>query len=1217
MFICLHIFALIEVSMNLFPRHLFPYVLFLCFVLVSCKPSDEPVEGSIATHLALSADPPSGSGYKNNLPVKFIATLVLDRTGAPPTGNVRFTFDGEENCIQPVPQSTSASIQIICEIDAVAGKHIITAQYDGNSGFAASNLDTIGYEVKEYPVKIDEFTIRNLPSPFVFGDTITFNVHIPKQQSMPPLVDPGVKPNGGTIQFSAEQTKTFFGIFKSTTKQNIDCKEGVKGNDDGTGATFECTYFVTPDFITSDPADQYSIVFKATYTGNDYYEAGATKSTDPVTIERIGGQFAADITPAAGSVIAGNVLEVDATLPPGEILFESTISPYLSVTDKDSHQTKAACNFFVPVNGTKNLKCLYTAPLLYSGSISYQIVYDGDHAHKKAISQSPIVVTLQPLYLLSINVDPVPQAVNVGSVLQVSGVLKRTSPVNKPKSPPNINNLQLQATTSSTPQDGDWVPLGACVSSGFHADDDDSYKFLCKYTTQSGNAQYTQFRLKYLNAGGDDPYTSDAYPLGSNLIKKISTDIKFAVMDAKGNPIEHAFVDQRVTLSMTIVGYSASVPIGDPVIMKNTQPMTDSECSVWNNKDGVYTCEYTITLSDVNDKKLIFSASLSDDDQKNYTIGQTTSASLEVQKHTVVLSKTKSFIAPSTAIWGTGTVKLTGYLTSDSCISGNEIRNNVKFLYTAQSKNTEITCTSLSVSCGPVVNDTVDTQVECLMSMDQNTDYRSDKYDISALFTGDTQYDAMAPQNIGQITLFPCSEQAPAATVDNFKNCLDADCALTINGCHFPATVNEVSLNISSVFTDINNPALLQAVPGPVPPEWYVSPTEIKKGNRALIVTCPIINGITKCQKFFPIADQFSIEGTFSFTISGEEVNGIPTSIIPVHVIDFPDIHNSVEKCGYSFNDPSFTTVQRIYDCSKRVPSYFAGRGTGNETSTAIPFTPSQPRCPNSQHNTSCNPDENWFLVGCPLSGDLNLCTWLTPVLHDDNPLLVQTAPEKELLSKKGTILGRPLRDFANRRFLWSGTLFSSPGKSEYLLGSAANYMWDPINKTCNYDDYYFRDSINYHRYATLNYFSLNPNTKCSMMCTATDKPHLSVCETSSPVLIQNDSFDWNLPSYPLALLITGGGNSACEKDGTQSKYSCLTPGSANVPTPAFRAFDIIPGFQKTLGLLTSSAADNNSCLATILNASGQNQKDVGGISPADPNSRYGVRCVTPANDMP
>lgn len=348
----------------------------------------------------------------------------------------------------------------------------------------------------------------------------------------------------------------------------------------------------------------------------------------------------------------------------------------------------------------------------------------------------------------------------------------------------------------------------------------------------------------------------------------------------------------------------------------------------------------------------------------------------------------------------------------------------------------------------------------------------------------------------------------------------------------------------------INQPALLQASAGAAPTNWYNTPVSCTQDGANLI-----------CDAFLPIASDFTITGTLGeqdLTLNVTVTNGLTPG--------------STTECGQIG-----TTVQRMFDCSQRVANY-AGFGNGDATFTA--FTGATPDCPTgtTTTNTACNPNKNWFLVSCP-DTDNQKCFWLSPVMNS----AVNAALAPDEFDSNGVAIST----YNGGRFLWSGKSFAGPhsdGTYNFFEANGNN----PHNAGTAYYDFYafvtngtmaslnvgggpfiYRPDVSGTPTPIMNVFNMTAYNLATFPKSVCTNPL-----STDPILLTGTTYQWQMPSYPMLMTLTGGystdvANADCEPGG--SDYESLPGGGkawCNIGTPksvqGFRAIDPVPGFDST-----------------------------------------------------
>lgn len=346
---------------------------------------------------------------------------------------------------------------------------------------------------------------------------------------------------------------------------------------------------------------------------------------------------------------------------------------------------------------------------------------------------------------------------------------------------------------------------------------------------------------------------------------------------------------------------------------------------------------------------------------------------------------------------------------------------------------------------------------------------------------------------------------------------------------------------------DPNFPALLETkdhIGQNIPSSWYVIKQSDDDKQDKLTLNCAVENSNIVCSGFAPVGQNFTMKGT----LSDDTGSAVSITLDDISVTPMPN-SDSTQLCG-QFG----TTHQRIFDCSMRVKNY-AGFGTGAGDNGFTPFTLGQ-----------SDPDQNWFLVSCP-GTDNQECFWLSPVMTKDNPSLANDEFDS---------LGHPMIDYSktddgrNGRLLWSGVskksydFFEANGKNPYKVPDAY-YDFYPENSAIPIRKDYIYNPLSTSTPRIL------PDDGVSEIYSAVQN-ETSLCSPASVsgdiTLLSGKAYEWQMPSYPMAFSLTGGGEyksgekTWCESENYPSPLMCNSHG--------FRAISKLPGFTEDGFFLSS-----------------------------------------------
>lgn len=446
-------------------------------------------------------------------------------------------------------------------------------------------------------------------------------------------------------------------------------------------------------------------------------------------------------------------------------------------------------------------------------------------------------------------------------------------------------------------------------------------------------------------------------------------------------------------------------------------------------------------------------------------------------------------------------------------------------------------------------------------------------------------------------TIFAESCNAKEVTIDYSSCTADAGCKLTF-ACNNPAVMtsffnapnklkksrtlkneNESEL----VFTidsrqpdnyvksiDPKFPAILEKISNVnkknIPSNWYIYKKTENDPQTTLELKCqPTANFDIECVGFAPVGAQLAMSGTL---IDNRQYSQMKVVLNKITINPLKTLSStSSTKCG-QFG----TTYQRIFDCSQRVKNY-AGFGTGKSDNGFTPFA-----LGNSDPDSNNDPDKNWFLVSCPndQSNPNNDCFWLSPTMTTKNPWNASDTMENPSL-KDGEYdsLNNPMKQYIGKRLLWSGLFVGEQGKSSYnfFAANGKDPYKDAPTAEPHYDLYPIiqlqdpavrtADGI----YTPIS--SKQPKISSDFKNVYNNVSYLqSVCQSKEKTNLLSDVvYKWQMPSYPMALTLTGGGscqqsNCLCEQPNRQAPALCHPYG--------FRAVSALPGFAQNSFMLSS-----------------------------------------------
>lgn len=322
-----------------------------------------------------------------------------------------------------------------------------------------------------------------------------------------------------------------------------------------------------------------------------------------------------------------------------------------------------------------------------------------------------------------------------------------------------------------------------------------------------------------------------------------------------------------------------------------------------------------------------------------------------------------------------------------------------------------------------------------------------------------------------------------------------------------------------------------------------------------------------ECPNYFPIGTNF----TFSF---------MPPNLSPFQTISPPavqivvfntssfagDTITKLAQCGQWNEIPNATTYQRLFDC-QNVNNHSAGIGNSENSVTYFQKALNSPACMDStdiNSNTNCNPDKNWFLVACDANQN---CIWLSPVLTANNPVVSTPGQYATLLEQPDPSFENfsliPMSNYQNTRLLWSSRIsglsfFEANGKTALLKPNGE--LIDNIYT------YWYYPVINS---STMAFQNINSDSEGSIFAPSAENimnnlmPRIADFYQSSYDTVSSDTsfckllnrpesvYNWQMPSYPMIMTLTGGGICTANPDAV---------GRCN--PQGFKAFNQIPNFR-------------------------------------------------------
>ncbi len=393
---------------------------------------------------------------------------------------------------------------------------------------------------------------------------------------------------------------------------------------------------------------------------------------------------------------------------------------------------------------------------------------------------------------------------------------------------------------------------------------------------------------------------------------------------------------------------------------------------------------------------------------------------------------------------------------------------------------------------------------------------------IGLLYACDTSIRSLNPDP-NPIETLTCS-----ATLDLSTCTLNDACVLNVSNCQnslqssktlkFFAPIKRATENlVINSMTSLDLPSLLQQSPGVIPTEYFAASSPL---------SCAVDGNGFICENFAPIADHFLLEGTLGsvpvsidLTVNTDGITPAPTT--------------TVAKCGqYGVSDNTtdkYTTVQRMYDCSKRVTDY-AGIGVKGAASTSFVLGTS-------------NPDSNWFLVGCPDAGNKELCAWLSPIVQTGNSTI-------GINCNMGNCDPTSIDIQVGTRLVWSGVLTNGTDDHNFGQTNGSNSMGfancDGNDQCAEYSGGGAGAVSTFQGLITTdNTGSADQTNLCTTQFAAKDASFSGMLSSV---------YAWQVPSYPEMLTISGFAGGGCDN----VSLNCIPEGFSAISSP-------IPSFSTLL----------------------------------------------------
>lgn len=959
-------------------------VLFSCSVL-SCKPSNNnPSRDFVQSSVSLTADPPPPKSYDPNDPVKFIATIIPNNTQAQqPGGVVKFTYDGDKEACSPgVPllRLSDGNLQAVCAIDLKGGSHNVNAFYTGDekTGYAPSvNVAKFAYTINQYKTEIASIKINNSENPtaVIFGDIIRLSARMDRVADMPPFNDG----TDGTLEFSiALQTKTFFGLIKSKNAEKKICQ--TTAENDASGTTFYCDYFVQPnDFVTTpnDDKEPYTVIITANYNGSAYY-ASSSKDASlqikkiPIKIQNIASNdniyVIGKTVTFTGHVLGNNdkiKLESGNGIEPPKLC----LLPNMQTLKSDQCKALQSCTF-TNVDDQQTIACEYqieNRPDIIGTNKCFGIQYNGDRAHDGYVpeQQNSVcaqVTRLEQLHFSSTSAVPV----YVGDKLIIKSGISIDKP--KPDSPmPELKYLLLERSLDTQKWDvvHNFKDPTECVYDAGKEPNVQPYIFTCTYATQANDAaQQYSYRLNYVDSSTNPYYAANPENIvstdpGKNLIQKIPVAIDAPnITGTTGHEYEINTVN-TVKVSIHIKPFHAAFQVQPNVRLYKSlgqNPPVDitplAQCALSSpSADETMQCKYTGTVEDydaVGAQHVLTLYAAIEETDSNYAPIQSGRTSITIK-----------------TITGSNLLSLQATLQYPQkfTISGT--------LFPLSNVPAELNYVILSKKLDAAGN--WQDIPPCTMQANQySCDYipeDDDKLHTSISFQAKylSQYYSIISS---ESQSFPIQSTC-VVSAENRVSVQDCDpdkaCTLRFTCDQFTNSLpTSGKLHITNMTPSAD---VLFFPPYPDPDK----PIDASKFMTDVDCTLSDDKNYIQCPNFAPITDKFSLQAELR---SNSDPNFVTKLNINKIFVPPPAANkqDTFTKCGVLGGDNTeraspYTTLQRMFDCYQRVEKY-AGFTDDNGNYVGPTVDPA--------HATHGDP-KSWYLVSCPDSINKNLCSWLAP----------------------------------------------------------------------------------------------------------------------------------------------------------------------------------------------------------------------------------------------
>lgn len=312
---------------------------------------------------------------------------------------------------------------------------------------------------------------------------------------------------------------------------------------------------------------------------------------------------------------------------------------------------------------------------------------------------------------------------------------------------------------------------------------------------------------------------------------------------------------------------------------------------------------------------------------------------------------------------------------------------------------------------------------------------------------------------------------------------------------------------------------------------------------------------IATCNGFRPTALNFNLTTLLTIKSFGIVASKTFSASVKSNNITATKISNNIAPAtGCGLNG---TTRQRMFDCSMYV-SNFGGHVDARQN--FIPYTVG-----------STAIEAEWFLVNCPQGQSVpQSCSWLSPILHDNNPALA---------SGQFDTNGIAMSQYKENRLLWSGV---APKTFTFFQANGGQSNNTKIFK--------------YTEYPLIDETIMAKNSGSTKSVTQ------SICQTGKNLGLfsTNSSYHWQMPSYPMIMTLTGPSYCDVGGIGYSQDWKSFCNGGA---TPRGYRATLVPGFIKNY--LWSSSLDPVNNVAWIFNGTD------GGVDVDVLDNNNYVRCVS------